>query len=201
MIDYFRLESDSPNMRKVSLMLAETGLPFTEHFVDKASHGAASEDYLKISPSGAAPAIVDRETGASVFETGAILCYLAEKAEVLLPKEPEARSSVLKWLMFEVANIGPTMIELRYHLLEDDAEGAEARLRRYQERIGRSCSILDEQLRDRPFLAGDYSIADIALYPWSPILEDMADVSLADFPNLQAWMARIGSRPTVARLR
>jgi len=197
MIDFYRMHSSSPNMRKVAIMLAETGLPYTSKYVEKQGNGKCSDAYRAISPNCTAPAIVDDETGAAVFESGAILCYLAEKTGKLLPPSLRDRADVLKWLMFEVANIGPIMIELHHHMLSDAADNAGSLLQRHRDRMIRCCTILERQLAGREYLCGNYSVADIALYPWSAILEDMAEISLADYPNLNGWASRISSRPAV----
>lgn len=197
MIDFYRLPSNSPNMRKVGIMLAETGMAFTSRLIERAVNGRCADEYRAISPNCTAPAIVDSETGAVVFESAAVLCYLAEKAGKFLPASLRARGDALKWLMFEAANVGPVMVELHHHLLHDHAEGAEARLQRLRDRMTRFCAILDGQLAGRDYLAGDYSIADMALYPWTATLEDMAEISLGDYPNLKDWVARVGNRPAV----
>jgi GST-like protein len=197
MIDFYRMHSSSPNMRKVAIMLAETGLSYTSKYVEKQEGGQCPEAYQTISPNCTAPAIVDDETGAVVFETGAILCYLAEKTGKLLPTSLRERADVLKWLMLEVANIGPVMVELHHHMMMDDGEGDGSRQQRQRDRITRCCMILERQLAGREYLCGEYSIADIALYPWTAILEDMAEISLKDYPNLNRWASTISSRPAV----
>jgi GSH-dependent disulfide-bond oxidoreductase len=197
MIDFYRMHSNSPNMRKVAIMLTETGLPYTSKYVEKQGNGQCADKYRAISPNCTAPAIVDDETGAVVFESGAVLCYLAEKTGKLLPAAARERADVLKWLMFEVANVGPVMVELHHHILKDHDDGAEARLQRHRDRMARFCAILEDQLAGREYLCGNYSIADIALYPWTAILEDMAEIRMADYPNLNDWASRISSRPAV----
>jgi len=197
MIDFYRMHSNSPNMRKVAIMLAETGLAYTIKYVEKQGSGQCPEAYRAISPNCTAPAIVDDETGAVVFETGAILCYLAEKSGRLLPASLRERADVLKWLMFEVANIGPVMVELHHHMMSDAEESADVHPQRQRDRIIRCFTILERQLAGREYLCGDYSIADIAIYPWSAILEDMAEINLKDYPNLNRWVSRISNRPAV----
>ena len=140
------------------------------------------------------PAIVDKETGINLFESGAILHYLAERSGKLLPVDLQGRAEVVQWLMFEVANVCPTMVELYHYMLLDGDEISDAVLQRYKDKIARYCAILDRQLDGREYLCGDYSIADVALYPWSVILEDMAEVDLGDYPNLKSWATAIGLR-------
>jgi len=197
MITFYRMHSNSPNMRKVGIMLAETGLAFTNKYVEKRGNGPCAEEFRAISPNCTAPAIVDDDTGAVVFESAAVLCYLADKTGKLLPASPRERADVLKWLMFEVANIGPVMVELHHQVLTGADDGAGSELQRQRDRLVRSCAILEQQLTGREYLAGDYSIADIALFPWSVVLEDMAEIRLADYPNLNNWASRISARPTV----
>jgi GST-like protein len=193
MITLYALPSDSPNIKKITHMLAETSLPFTIQRVDKQNNGELAEDFIKINPNATVPAIEDKDTGAIIFES-AILYYLAEKSGKLLPKELKDRADVIKWLMFEVANMGPTMAELHHYLLKYHDEVPEDILQRYKNKIVQYCSILNQQLQDREFLCGNCSIADIALYPWTIIFEDMADVKIADYPNLLNWETRMGNR-------
>lgn len=194
MITLYALPSDSPNIKKITLMLAETGLPYAIQRVDKQSNGELAGDFIKINPNATVPAIQDQDTGATIFESGAILYYLAEKSQKLLPKNLTDRTEAIKWLMFEVANMGPTMGELHHYLLKYHDEVPEAILQRYKNKITQYCSILDRQLEGRAFICGEYSIADIALYPWMIILEDMADINVADYPNLNKWSNTITKR-------
>lgn len=195
MIHFYTLHSASPNVRKILIMLAETGLPYTVKRVEKQDDGKFPEAFFAINPNGTVPAIVDHDTGSAIFESGAILHYLAEKSGKLLPRDPASRGEVVKWLMFEAANMGPVMGELFHYLLIDPDSLSDAHLARYKGKVARYCAILDRQLEGGDYLCGDYSIADVALYPWTVILEDMADVSVSDYPDLQQWASRIGSRP------
>jgi GST-like protein len=199
MIIFFRIPSESPNMQKISLMLEETALPYVVKFVGPRKSGVLDAEFAKISPNGTAPAIVDTDTGVSLFESGAILYFLAEKSGKLLPSSLAMRADVIKWLMFEVANVCPTMIELHHYVMNDSGDLPDAIFQRYKNRLAQYCSILDKQLEDREYLAGQYSIADIALYPWTVALEDMADISLVDFPNLNKWVKEISERSTTQR--
>lgn len=197
MIILYRMRSDSPNIRKVTIMLKETRLPFSIQYVDKQSDGEFAADFLAINPNATVPAIVDTDTGSTIFESGAILYYLAQKTSQLFPADLPAQAEVIKWLMFEVANMGPTMVELYHYLLMDDEQVPATVLRRYQNKLVRYCTILNQQLHEREYLCAEYSIADIALYPWSVILEDMAEINLADYPNLHSWAVNIGNRPAL----
>jgi len=195
MIIFYRVPSDSPNMRKISLMLEETALPYVVKVVEPSNSEARDADFDRISPNGTAPAILDTDTGTALFESGAILHYLAEKSGKLLPAHSVARAEAMKWLMFEVANVCPTMVELHHYVMNDAGEFPDAIFQRYKRRLAKFCAILDQQLAGREHLAGEYSIADIALYPWMVTLEDFADIQLSDYPHLSRWAQAIGNRP------
>ena len=199
MIIFFRIPSESPNMRKISLMLEETALPYVVKFVEPHKSEVLDAEFVKISPNGTTPAILDTDTGVTLFESGAILYFLAEKSGKLLPSSLSVRADVIKWLMFEVANVCPTMIELHYYVMNDSGEIPGAIFQRYKNRLAQYCAILDKQLEDREYLAGQYSIADVALYPWTVTLEDMAEINLGDYPNLNNWAKAISNRPTTQK--
>jgi len=200
MIIFFKIASESPNMRKISLMLGETALPHVVKVVEPRKDGVLDSEFAKISPNGTCPALVDTDTGATLFESGAILIYLAEKSGKLLPSSPGARADAIKWLMFEVANVCPAMIELHHYVMHDDGATPDAIFQRYKDRLAQYCSILDQQLEDREYLAGEYSIADIALYPWMVTLEDMAEINLADYANLNRWAQAISKRSSTQQI-
>lgn len=195
MIVLYTMSTVSPSIHKVTLMLRETGLPYTVRQMEKQSNGELPDDYRKINPNGTVPAILDQENGAIVFESGAILHYLAEKSGKFLPSALKARGEVFTWLMFEAANMGPTMSELFYYMLLAEREIADVHLQRYKAKVAQYCSILDQQLQGREYLCGDYSIADIALYPWCNILEDMADINEHNYPQFRNWASMISKRP------
>ena len=195
MIIFYTMGSASPNVRKISIMLQEIGVPYTVKAVEKQGDGKFADDFVAINPNATVPAIVDQDTGATIFESGAILYYLAEKTKKLLPTELNSRAEVVKWLMFEVANMGPAMGELYHYLLMEPEALSEAHLQRYKDKLVRYCSILNRQLDGRDYLCGSYSIADVALYPWSGILEDMAEIDVNDYPNLKNWVTTISNRP------
>jgi len=197
MITLYTMKSASPNVRKISIMLEEIGLPYTVKHVEKRSDGAFADNFLAINPNATVPAIVDEDTGNAVFESAAILYYLAEKTKKLLPADTSTRGEVIKWLMFEVANVGPVMGELYHYMLVASEDLSVGHLQRYKDKLARYCSILDRQLTRRMYLCGQYSIADIALYPWSVILEDMAEINISDYPNLNNWAIAISNRSAV----
>jgi GST-like protein len=198
MIIFYTMNSISPNMHKIILMLKETGLPYTVQKLEKQSNGKLPDAFLAINPNATVPAIHDQENGAIIFESGAILHYLAEKSGKYLPTDLKARGDAFKWLMFEVANMGPTMGELFYYLLHAADEIAEVHLQRYRDKVAQLCLILENQLEGKDYLCGEYSIADMALYPWYKVLEDMADVKLDNYPKLGHWAALIGQRPAAS---
>ena len=189
--------SDSPNIRKVTIMLKEADLPFTVQYVDKHGDNESGNAFLRINPNGTVPAIYDAETDTALFESGAILYYLAHKSRQFLPDEPKSRAEAMKWLMFESANMGPVMGELYYYMLLAGDDLPESYLHRYKDKVAGFCAILDRQLEGQDYLGEEYSIADMVLYPWTHILEDMADIDLADYPHLEQWSARISQRPAV----
>jgi GSH-dependent disulfide-bond oxidoreductase len=195
MIILYTMQSASPNILKIAMMLKETGLPYTVKQMEKQSNGQLADEFLTINPNATVPAILDQDNGAVIFESGAILQYLAEKSGKYLPADLKDRGAALKWLMFEAANMGPTMGELYYYMLQTAEDVADVHLQRYKDKVARFCTILDSQLEDGEYLCGEYSIADMALYPWYGVLEDIADVNLIDYPKLNNWAALISKRP------
>jgi glutathione S-transferase len=194
MIDLYT--AATPNGWKVSIMLEEVGLPYEVKQIHLDKLEQKEEWFLRINPNGRIPAIVDHDAGDfAVFESGAILIYLAEKTGQLLPADPKARSTVLQWLMFQMAGVGPMQgqanVFFRYA-----PEKIEYAIHRYQNETKRLYTVLDAHLADREYVAGDYSIADIATWPWA-ILHGWAGVDIEDLPNLRAWIERVGARPAV----
>ena len=200
MIIFFRIPSESPNIRKISIALEEMGLPYVEKVVNTGLSDELDEEFVRISPNRTAPAILDTETGVTIFESAAILIYLAEKSGKFLPTESRKRAEVVQWLMFEAANVCPTMIELHHFLLNDTGEYPTELFERYKNRLEKYCTILDHQLENQAYLAGDFSIADIILFPWTVALEDMAEINVADYPSLYNWVARISSRQSIKQV-
>jgi GST-like protein len=195
MITLYTMLSSSPNIRKITMMLHEAGLPHAVHKFERQEDGYLPDEFLSINPNGTVPAILDEDNGVVLFESAAILYYLAEKSGKLLPVDLKTRGEAMKWLVFEAANMGATMSELYYYMLRSSEELADAHLQRYKDKVAQFCQIFEQQLEGREFLCGDYSIADVALYPWYDVLEDMADVKLSVFPNLEKWSERISKRP------
>ena len=195
MITFYRIANNSPNIRKVSIMLAETEIPHETHIVERRD-GDLVDEYLSINPNATVPAIVDDEAQITLFESAAILCYLAECSGLLLPVDTHEKAEVINWLVFEAANIGPVVAEIYHYMMLMEDELPDVHMRRYQNKLARYCEIIDQRLEGRKYLCGDFSIADIALFPWTAVFEDLAEVSLTDYPNLFNWAERIGQRPS-----
>ena len=192
MIDLYT--STTPNGWKVSITLEELGLPYTTHYIRLGQGDQKKAEYLKINPNGRIPTIVDRNEGNfAVFESGAIMIYLAEKTGRLLPKAMKPRSEVIQWVMFQMGGVGPMQgqanVFFRYF-----PEKIPSVIARYQNETKRLYTVLDTRLSDREYLAGDYSIADIANWAWVR-LHDWAGVPVDGLPNLQRWMAVMAAKP------
>jgi GST-like protein len=201
----------TPNGHKVSILLEELGVPYTVHRVDLGAGQQKTPEYLAINPNGRIPAIVDHaplDGGAPfpVFESGAILIYLAEKhgpenGHRFLPTEVRARSEVLQWLMFQMGGVGPMQgqanVFFRYW-----PEKYQPAIDRYQNETKRLYTVLDQRLEGRDFLCGagrgEYTIADIIMFPW-PNIHGWAGVAIDDLPNLSRWRNAIRERPAVQR--
>ena len=184
----------TPNGWKASVALEELGLPYQVHAIDLLSGAQRAPDYLAINPNGRIPAIVDHEAyDFAVFESGAILIYLAEKTGQLMPSDAKGRSRVLQWLMFQMGGIGPMMGQANvFHRYFP--EKIQVVIDRYQGESGRLFGVLDRQLADHEWLAGDYSIADIANWCWVRT-HKWSGVDIGPFEHLQRWVAAIAARP------
>jgi glutathione S-transferase/GST-like protein len=196
MIDLYT--AATPNGHKVSIALEELGMPYAVHALDLGQLEQKRPEFLKISPNGRIPAIVDRaEDDFAVFESGAILVYLAEKTGRLMPADTKGRSRVMQWLMFQMGGIGPMMgqanVFFRYF-----PEKIQPAIDRYQGEVRRLFGVLDMQLDGREYLAGDYSIADIANWAWVRT-HKWSGVALDGLPNLERWVARLAARPACQR--
>jgi len=191
----------TPNGRKVSIMLEETGLPYNVHPVDIGKGEQFRPDFVAINPNSKIPAIIDSDGpgGAplAVFESGAILIYLAEKTGKLLPRDPVARIAALQWLMFQMGGVGP-MFGQAHHFLRAAPEPVPYGIERYTKETRRLYGVLERRLGEAEYLAGDYSIADIATFPWVA-RHEWHKVELAEFPQVARWYAAIAARPAVAR--
>ncbi|MFL5317987.1 MAG: glutathione S-transferase family protein [Microvirga sp.] len=191
----------TPNGRKVSIMLEELGLPYSVHPVNIGKDEQFRPEFLAISPNNKIPAIVDRDGPGgkrfALFESGAILIYLGEKTEKLIPTDPATRYVALQWLMFQMGGLGP-MLGQTHHFLRAAPEPVPYAIKRYKDETRRLYGVLDKRLAEAEHLAGEYSIADIASYPWVA-RHEWHQIELGDFPNVKRWYDAIGARPAVQR--
>ena len=191
----------TPNGHKVHIMLEECALPYRVHPIDIGAGDQFSSEFLAISPNNKIPALVDSEgpdgRPISLFESGAILIYLASKTGRLLPENVRDRYVVLQWLMFQVGHIGP-MLGQTHHFRQYAPQRIEYAVDRYTREAIRLYGVIDRRLAEAPYFAGVYSIADIAIYPWTRSHENQG-VDLTQFPNVQRWQQAISARPAVQR--
>jgi GSH-dependent disulfide-bond oxidoreductase len=182
----------TPNGRKVSIALEEMGLPYEVHPINIGEGDQHKPEFLEISPNNKIPAIVDRDTGMSLMESGAILIYLAEKSGMLLPSEGPARMKVIEWLMWQMGSQGP-MLGQAHHFLRHNKGKAPYADERYAKEAARLYSVLDRQLGREGYVAGDYSIADIATWPWVSRFE-WHEIDLNEFPEVRRWYLELAGR-------
>ena len=187
----------TPNGRKISICLEELGLPYEVHAVDIGQGDQFSEEFLRISPNNKIPAIVDREARLSLMESGAILIYLADKTGRLLPSAGERRYRVLEWLMWQMGGIGPFLGQA-HHFLHYNKGKAPYAEERYRNEARRLYGVLNRRLEEHEFIAGDYSIADIATWPWIARFA-WQEIDLADFAAVRRWYVAIAARPAVQK--
>ncbi|MBD2460119.1 glutathione S-transferase N-terminal domain-containing protein [Oscillatoria sp. FACHB-1407] len=195
MIDLYTFTT--PNGRKASVMLEEVGLPYQTHVIDIRKNDQFTPEFVAINPNSKIPAIVDHDADITVFESGAILIYLAEKTGQLLPTEAKARFNVLQWLMFQMGGVGPMFGQLN-HFKKFAPEQIPYAINRYEKETLRLYGVLDKQLQDHEYICGDYSIADIATYPWVAIY-NFQGLTLDEHPNLKRWVETVAARPAVQR--
>lgn len=203
----------TPNGWKVSIMLEECGLEYRVIPVDIGAGDQFKPEFLRISPNNRMPAIVDHDPPGggepiSIFESGAILEYLADKTGKFLPKEPRGRYKVLQWVHWQMANLGPMMGNANHFKnyaknIADDPKQLEYGIKRFVGEVDRLCGVMDAQLSANRFLAGDeYTIADIISWPWAMLTARLIDESVWEtFPNLKRWVDEVGSRPAVQKGR
>lgn len=192
----------TPNGWKITILLEELGLPYKVLPVDIGKGDQFAPEFLAISPNNKMPAIVDPDgpggEPVSVFESGAIMIYLAEKAGRLIPADPRGRLRVLEWLMLQMGTVGP-MLGQAHHFRQYAPERIPYAVDRYTREAGRIYGVIDRRLADEEYLAGDYSIADIAVWPW--LLGERQGQDFADYPNLKRWRDAVKARPAVIRGR
>ena len=192
----------TPNGHKITIFLEETGLPYSIKPVNIGKGEQFKPEFLAISPNNRIPAIVDNDPAGggkpiSVFESGAILQYLAEKTGKFLPADLRGRTEVMQWLFWQMGGLGP-MLGQNHHFRNYANEKLTYAIERYVKETERLYGVLDERLADREFVAGAYSIADMACYPWI-VLHERQGQNLDDFPNLKRWFATIQRREAVQR--
>ena len=185
----------TPNGRKISIMLEELGVEYTAHSIDIGKDEQKTPAFLEISPNNKIPAIVDHDNGLKLMESGAILIYLAEKYGKFLPTDPMARARAIEWLMWQKAGLGPMLGQTHvYHRFNSGkAEFAEER---FLAEAARLYSVLDKRLSERDYIVDEYSIVDMACWPWVSRYE-WQSISLADYPNVREWYQRVAKRPAV----
>ena len=201
MIDvYF---TPTPNGHKVSIMLQETGLAHRLIACDMLAGDHLTPEFRKVNPNGRLPAIVDHDPSGggapfAVFESGAILIYLSEKAGgAFTPTDPRRRSLAHQWLMWQMAGFGP-MQGQAHHFVRYAPEGQDYPVTRYMNEARRLLAVLDRRLSEAPYLAEEYSIADMATWPWARAIRAIG-LDMADWPNIARWFPLVGERPAVAR--
>lgn len=190
----------TPNGRKVSVALEEMGLDYTVKPINIGNDEQFSPEFLAISPNNKIPAIVDTDNGVSVFESGAILTYLAEKSGKFLPAHGTAeRAKVLEWLYWQVGGFGPMLGQLNHFARYREDRIPEA-IERFTVESARLYKVLDTRLGEAEFVAGDYSIADMSIYPWSAVaLQGVEQLAGASFPNVARWHDAVAARPAVQK--
>ena len=194
MIEFYTWST--PNTRKVSIALEEMQLPYEIKLVNMREREQKEPWYLRINPNGRLPAIVDRDNDLfAVFESGAILIYLAKKSGKFLPTDPKKESLVIQWLMWQMGGLGPMQGQANVFYRYFD-EHLPSVISRYQNETKRLFGVMDKRLADVEFLARDYSIADMACYPWVA-QHDWSGLTLEQYPNLTRWFDTVGGRPAV----
>jgi GST-like protein len=192
------LTAGTPNGHKASIALEELELPYSVRAVDLGAREQKTPEFLAVNPNGRIPVIIDHDNeDFAVFESGAILHYLAEKTGKLLPEDPNQRSVAMQWLMFQMGGVGPMMGQANVFNRYTE-EKIEYAILRYQNESRRLFEVLESRLKDHEFLAGEYSIADIATFPWVRTYE-WGGISIEGLDNLQRWLATIEDRPAVQR--
>ena len=187
----------TPNGRKASIMLEEIGLPYKVHAIDISKDEQFAPDFLKIAPNNRIPAIVDSDTGISLMESGAILIYLAVKTGKLLPKSGNERYKVIEWLMWQMGGPGPMLGQV-HHFVKYNPGKAPYAEERYLKEAARLYKVLNTQLEGKDFICGDYSIADIATWPWISRFE-WQTMDLNQYPNVKRWYLKVAERPAVKK--
>ena len=195
MIDFYTWST--PNGRKVSIMLEECALAYRVHPIDISKDEQFQPHFLKISPNNRIPAIIDNDTGIEMFESGAILMYLAEKTGKFCSQEPKAKWRTIQWLMWQMGGPGPMLGQV-HHFVKYNPGKAPYAEDRFLGEGKRLYGVLDRRLAEAEYVAGDYSIADMAIWPWISRFE-WQTIDPNDFPNVRRWYTAIAARPAVQR--
>ncbi len=199
MIDFYSWAT--PNGRKISIALEEMGLAYRLHKVDITKGEQFTPGFLALNPNNKIPVIQDQDgpdgQPITVFESGAILIYLAEKTGQFLPQDRRGRTLTLQWLMFQMGGLGP-MLGQTHHFLHFAPEKVPYGIERYKGETKRLYGVLNKRLGEAAFMAGDYSIADMAAYPWIAA-HPRQEIDIGDFPNVARWLAELSARPAVQR--
>ncbi len=195
MIDLYTF--GTPNGRKASIMLEETGLEYVVHSIDIMKDEQFAPDFIDISPYNKIPAIVDHDNGMSLMESGAILLYLADKTGQFLSTNTKQRWQTIEWLMWQMGGLGP-MAGQSHHFAQFNKGISDYAEKRYVDEVHRLYGVLDKQLKNREFIVEEYSIADIATWPWVSRYE-WQQVDLKQFPHVQRWYQQIAKRPAVQK--
>jgi len=195
MIDLYTWST--PNGRKVSIALEEMGLDYTVFPIDIGKDKQFQPDFLKIAPNNKIPAIIDRSNGLSLFESGAILQYLAEKTWKFWPRTGEAHWRVVEWLMWQMGGLGPFAGQA-HHFLHFNPGRAPYAEERFRKETARLYGVLDRRLGEVEYLAGEYSIADMACFPWTARFQ-WQEIDMGEYPNVKRWYKAIAARPAVVK--
>ncbi len=187
----------TPNGRKVSILLEELGVEYTTHAIDISKDEQFAPEFLAISPNNRIPAIVDQENGLSLMESGAIMLYLAEKYGQFLSKDPTKKWKTTEWLMWQMGGLGP-MAGQAHHFLKFNPGKAPYAEERYRNEAKRLYGVLDKQLSDKAYIADEYSIADMAVWPWISRFE-WQEIDMKEFANVSRWYTEIAARPAVQK--
>ncbi len=189
----------TPNGHKASIMLEETGLPYDVHVIDIEKGKHKAPDFMALSPNNKIPAIVDPDRGRTVFESGAVLVYLAGRAGMLRPQTEDERLTALQWILFQAAHVGPTLGQI-WNWKIFATEKLPQVIARFEAEANRVFGVLNGQLGRQAHLAGDeYGIADIMNWPWINVVGPQLKLDLSPYPNLTRWHTEIGQRPAVQR--
>ncbi len=195
MIDFYTWTT--PNGRKVSIMLEECGLEYTTHAINISEGDQRGEEFTRHSPNQKIPAIYDHDTGISMMESGAILMYLADKTGQFMPTETKARWECIEWLMWQMGGAGPMLGQV-HHFVKFNPDKSEYASERYLNEGRRLYGVLDRRLADHEYMAGEYSIADMATWPWISRFE-WQTIDMNEFPNVKRWYTAIAGRDAVKK--